>query len=91
MAQERRTAVVEGLLDGRYSVVIATNVLGRGVDLSNVRQVHNYTTCTSMMSMIKYSLLTRVSYRLLGLVGEWEGLAGVCTCTCIMQLKDPIG
>lgn len=40
MAQERRTAVVEGLLEERYSVVVTTNVLGRGVDLSVVQQVH---------------------------------------------------
>ena len=39
MAQERRSAVVEGLLDARYSVIVTTNVLGRGLDLANVRQV----------------------------------------------------
>ena len=39
MAQERRSAVVEGLLDARYTVIVTTNVLGRGLDLANVRQV----------------------------------------------------
>ena len=39
MAQERRSEIVQGCLEGKYSVVVATNVLGRGVDLVNVKQV----------------------------------------------------
>lgn len=52
MAQERRTAVVEGLLDGRYSVVVTTNVLGRGVDLSTVQQVFVFDMPSSLLEFI---------------------------------------
>ena len=38
MAQERRSEIVRGCLEGKYSVVVATNVLGRGLDLVTVRQ-----------------------------------------------------
>ena len=31
--------MVEGLLDNRYSIIVTTNVLGRGLDLANVKQV----------------------------------------------------
>ena len=62
MAQEKRSAVVEDLLDGRYSVVVATNVLGRGVDLSNVRQVHVQCTCTCVGG---YALSLKLSSPLL--------------------------
>ena len=39
MAQQRRTEIVREFLDGRHSVIVATNVLARGVDLQNVHQV----------------------------------------------------
>ena len=38
MAQQRRTESVREFLDG-HSVIVATNVLARGVDLQNVHQV----------------------------------------------------
>lgn len=34
--------VLQGLLDGDYEVVISTGVLGRGLDLVNVRLVVNF-------------------------------------------------
>ncbi len=39
MAQERRSSILQGLLEGKYSVVVATGVLARGLDLLHVRQV----------------------------------------------------
>ena len=47
MAQERRSEILSGCLEGKYSVVVATNVLGRGLDLVSVKQVElfNKRTC----------------------------------------------
>ena len=39
MAQERRSGILQGFLEGKYSVVVATGVLARGIDLMHVRQV----------------------------------------------------
>ncbi|XP_053740978.1 probable ATP-dependent RNA helicase DDX59 [Synchiropus splendidus] len=40
--QRERNRILMGLLDGEYEVVISTGVLGRGLDLANVRLVVNF-------------------------------------------------
>uniref|UniRef100_A0A3P9MIY8 RNA helicase n=1 Tax=Oryzias latipes TaxID=8090 RepID=A0A3P9MIY8_ORYLA len=40
--QWERNRILKGLLDGEYEVVISTGVLGRGLDLVNVRLVVNF-------------------------------------------------
>ena len=44
MAQERRSAIVRGLQEGAYSVVVSTGVLARGLDLVHVNQVRKNIT-----------------------------------------------
>ena len=39
MAQERRSAILHGFLEGKYHIVVGTGVLARGLDLVNVQQV----------------------------------------------------
>ena len=39
MSQERRSQILAGFLEGKYSAVVATGVLARGLDLKNVHQV----------------------------------------------------
>ncbi|KAM9848405.1 putative ATP-dependent RNA helicase DDX59 [Aulostomus maculatus] len=41
-SQLERNRVLKGLLDGDFEVVISTGVLGRGLDLANVRLVVNF-------------------------------------------------
>ena len=67
MAQERRSEIVRGCLEGKYSVVVATNVLGRGLDLVTVRQVspvaHIYfTACTVQWSVVTVCVLKGARY-----------------------------
>lgn len=38
MAQERRSAILHGFLEGKYHIVVGTGVLARGLDLVNVQQ-----------------------------------------------------
>ena len=40
MAQERRSQILTGFLEGKYSAIVATGVLARGLDLKNVQQVY---------------------------------------------------
>lgn len=40
--KKRLTVCFQGLLDGDFEVVISTGVLGRGLDLVNVRLVVNF-------------------------------------------------
>jgi hypothetical protein len=40
--QETREANLEGFKDGTYDVLVATDVVGRGIDISGVQQVINY-------------------------------------------------
>lgn len=40
--KKRLTVGLQGLLDGDFEVVISTGVLGRGLDLVNVRLVVNF-------------------------------------------------
>lgn len=40
--KKRLTVCLQGLLDGDFEVVISTGVLGRGLDLVNVRLVVNF-------------------------------------------------
>ena len=39
MAQQRRSEILQEFLEEKHSVLVATNVLGRGIDLIRVRQV----------------------------------------------------
>ncbi|XP_017268946.1 probable ATP-dependent RNA helicase DDX59 [Kryptolebias marmoratus] len=41
-SQMERNRILKGLLDGRFEVVVSTGVLGRGLDLVNVRLVVNF-------------------------------------------------
>uniref|UniRef100_H3CXJ2 RNA helicase n=1 Tax=Tetraodon nigroviridis TaxID=99883 RepID=H3CXJ2_TETNG len=41
-SQRERNRILRGLLDGEFEVVISTGVLGRGLDLVNVRLVVNF-------------------------------------------------
>ncbi|XP_063056911.1 probable ATP-dependent RNA helicase DDX59 isoform X1 [Engraulis encrasicolus] len=41
-SQHERNKILKGLLDGDYEVVISTGVLGRGLDLVNVKLVVNF-------------------------------------------------
>ena len=38
MAQEKRSEILREFLNNQHSVLVTTNVLGRGVDLMNVKQ-----------------------------------------------------
>lgn len=42
VCKEWPTVCLQGLLDGDFEVVISTGVLGRGLDLVNVRLVVNF-------------------------------------------------
>ena len=42
ITQDRRSEIVREFLEGKHSVLVATNVLARGIDLLNVRQVRRY-------------------------------------------------
>ena len=45
MAQERRSQILAGFLEEKYSAVVATGVLARGLDLKNVQQVTRLLFC----------------------------------------------
>uniref|UniRef100_A0A8C5QK90 RNA helicase n=1 Tax=Leptobrachium leishanense TaxID=445787 RepID=A0A8C5QK90_9ANUR len=47
-AQMERTRILKGLLQGQYDVVVSTGVLGRGLDLINVKVVVNFDMPSSM-------------------------------------------
>ncbi|XP_053549788.1 probable ATP-dependent RNA helicase DDX59 [Bombina bombina] len=46
--QVQRTSILQGLLKGQYDVVVSTGVLGRGLDLVNVKLVVNFDMTSSM-------------------------------------------
>ncbi|XP_069497330.1 probable ATP-dependent RNA helicase DDX59 [Ambystoma mexicanum] len=46
--QSERTSILQGLLKGDYEVVVSTGVLGRGLDLVNVKLVVNFDMPSSM-------------------------------------------
>ncbi|XP_048354474.1 probable ATP-dependent RNA helicase DDX59 [Sphaerodactylus townsendi] len=46
--QTERTAILQGLLQQKYEVVVSTGVLGRGLDLVNVKLVVNFDMPSSM-------------------------------------------
>ncbi|XP_078497123.1 putative ATP-dependent RNA helicase DDX59 isoform X2 [Lissotriton helveticus] len=46
--QSERTRILQGLLQGEYEVVVSTGVLGRGLDLVNVKLVVNFDMPSSM-------------------------------------------
>ncbi len=50
MAQERRSSILQGLLEDKYSVVVATGVLARGLDLLRVKQVKRQLAQPAAMS-----------------------------------------
>ena len=37
--QEERTSILENFRNGLYDILVSTNVMGRGIDLQNIRQV----------------------------------------------------
>ncbi|XP_069825098.1 probable ATP-dependent RNA helicase DDX59 [Dendropsophus ebraccatus] len=47
-SQSERTKILQGLLQGRYDVVVSTGVLGRGLDLVHVKLVVNFDMPSSM-------------------------------------------
>ncbi|XP_030061484.1 probable ATP-dependent RNA helicase DDX59 [Microcaecilia unicolor] len=47
-SQSERTKILQGLLQGDYDVVVSTGVLGRGLDLINVKLVVNFDMPSSM-------------------------------------------
>ncbi|XP_039185472.1 probable ATP-dependent RNA helicase DDX59 [Crotalus tigris] len=47
-SQSERTAILQGLLQGEYEVVVSTGVLGRGLDLVNIKLVVNFDMPSSM-------------------------------------------
>nr|XP_028588410.1 probable ATP-dependent RNA helicase DDX59 isoform X1 [Podarcis muralis]XP_028588411.1 probable ATP-dependent RNA helicase DDX59 isoform X1 [Podarcis muralis]XP_028588412.1 probable ATP-dependent RNA helicase DDX59 isoform X1 [Podarcis muralis]XP_028588413.1 probable ATP-dependent RNA helicase DDX59 isoform X1 [Podarcis muralis] len=47
-SQIERTAILQGLFQGKYEVVVSTGVLGRGLDLVNVKLVVNFDMPSSM-------------------------------------------
>ncbi|XP_056233564.1 probable ATP-dependent RNA helicase DDX59 [Seriola aureovittata] len=47
-SQWERNRILRGLLDGDFEVVISTGVLGRGLDLANVRLVVNFDMSNTM-------------------------------------------
>ncbi|KAG8436566.1 hypothetical protein GDO86_007613 [Hymenochirus boettgeri] len=47
-SQMERTKILQGLLKGEYDVVVSTGVLGRGLDLVNVKLVVNFDMPPSM-------------------------------------------
>ncbi|XP_060088322.1 probable ATP-dependent RNA helicase DDX59 [Heteronotia binoei] len=46
--QTERTAILQGLLQDKYEVVVSTGILGRGLDLVNVKLVVNFDMPSSM-------------------------------------------
>ncbi|KAJ6658428.1 hypothetical protein lerEdw1_020132 [Lerista edwardsae] len=47
-SQTERTAILQGLLQEKYDVVVSTGILGRGLDLVNVKLVVNFDMPSSM-------------------------------------------
>ncbi|XP_035189358.1 probable ATP-dependent RNA helicase DDX59 isoform X2 [Oxyura jamaicensis] len=47
-SQVERTAILQGLLQEKYEVIVSTGVLGRGLDLVNVKLVVNFDMPSSM-------------------------------------------
>ncbi|KAM9618933.1 putative ATP-dependent RNA helicase DDX59 isoform 2-T14 [Morphnus guianensis] len=47
-SQVERTDILQGLLEERYEVIVSTGVLGRGLDLVNVKLVVNFDMPSSM-------------------------------------------
>ncbi|XP_038601038.1 probable ATP-dependent RNA helicase DDX59 [Tachyglossus aculeatus] len=47
-SQVERTSILQGLFQGEYEVVVSTGVLGRGLDLVNVKLVVNFDMPSSM-------------------------------------------
>ncbi|XP_062437249.1 probable ATP-dependent RNA helicase DDX59 [Rhea pennata] len=47
-SQEERTEILQGLLQEKYEVIVSTGVLGRGLDLVNVKLVVNFDMPSSM-------------------------------------------
>ncbi|OXB84166.1 UNVERIFIED_CONTAM: hypothetical protein H355_007049 [Colinus virginianus] len=47
-SQVERTAIFQGLLQDKYEVIVSTGVLGRGLDLVNVKLVVNFDMPSSM-------------------------------------------
>lgn len=41
-AQEQRELAMEGFREGRFDILVATNVAGRGIDVKGVTHVINY-------------------------------------------------
>lgn len=75
MAQERRSAVLEGFLEGKHMCVVATGVLGRGLDLVNVTQVYNFdmpSSITDFIHQVKRALWGQALH-LPSLVLDWTG------------------
>ena len=52
MTQERRSMILREFLEGRHSVIVATGILARGLDLINVEQVFNFDMPTSIAEFI---------------------------------------
>uniref|UniRef100_A0A8C3C663 RNA helicase n=2 Tax=Cairina moschata TaxID=8855 RepID=A0A8C3C663_CAIMO len=47
-SQVERTAILQGLLQEKYEVIVSTGVLGRGLDLVNVKLIVNFDMPSSM-------------------------------------------
>ena len=45
---ENRDAIIDGFREGKTKVLITTNVIARGIDISQVNMVVNYDTPTLM-------------------------------------------
>ena len=59
MAQDRRSQILKGFLEGKYSAIVATGVLARGLDLKNVQQVYIiiYGLCVFLLSVFVAQVL----------------------------------
>jgi len=53
--QKSREAALKGFRDGYYSVMVATDIVGRGIDVQNVKLVINYELPTGKDAIEKYT------------------------------------
>ncbi|CAI8006463.1 Probable ATP-dependent RNA helicase DDX59 [Geodia barretti] len=70
MAQERRSQILAGFLEEKYSAVVATGVLARGLDLKNVQQVFVFDMPSSIAEFVHQCVT--VGVRLGGQVASIE-------------------
>lgn len=86
----QRDSVIDEFRSGRAKVLITTNVLARGIDVSTVSMVINYVSsrpigCCEVLKLT-FSLLYRISPKFTNLVPARSRLITKLTCTVLVVL-----